>query len=520
MDSLKCPVTQHWGCLNSTQKQEILKAAREKLSTSTQSGHVWKTLDSNETTEFLCNFCSKGGLCSTCGKIAVEADNFHTPSRSNGTVDVNSTSQDNTTPQIQEIGSSTSQPEGTASDATKGDHDISKDDQQSHSVLPFRCSTCKRLWHYDCLRTKDDASASVDIATFYQKENNWQCDECASYVFPLDKIVAWRYCKQSVPKGVPQTVKYSANYKHALEYEYLVKWVGRSYRRLQWVPHMWLLSTHHSKLRHFALFGTKVQLTVSPAESPQTRMNARSAEELLLSDNDDDEKARRAEHSTAGPPVSIPDAEEKIPLQWKLVDRVLDVFLLRKKNARAQHTPAANNSESISNSSELSDEDVCNETQAEINAAFDNGEQPSDELVQSVDDWERMGKRKITYKDIDKVIWAFIKWDELPYDEGLTFLVDLYKSHFLTRSFLATWDSPPRRSSSEYGPFELAFKRFVDSRSVVVPKYSKRELEEQETKRGAKNWKPSVLGVPDNDTFDIGQRDARLMDFQVSSHHL
>ena len=79
----------------------------------------------------------------------------------------------------------------------------------------------------------------------------------------------------------------------------------------------------------------------------------------------------------------------------------------------------------------------------------------------------------------------------------------------------ATWDSPPRRGSPDYAVFERAFKNYIDARSVVVPKYSKGEIEEIERRRGAGNWKSSILGIPNLDTFDIGQGNARLMDFQV-----
>jgi hypothetical protein len=85
---------------------------------------------------------------------------------------------------------------------------------------------------------------------------------------------------------------------------------------------------------------------------------------------------------------------------------------------------------------------------------------------------------------------------------------------------LATWDSPPRRGSPDYAAFEKAFENYVDARSVVVPKYTKGEIEEMEKRRGAGTWRPSILGIPDIETFDIGQGNARLMDFQVicSSH--
>ena len=54
----------------------------------------------------------------------------------------------------------------------------------------------------------------------------------------------------------------------------------------------------------------------------------------------------------------------------------------------------------------------------ERNAAFHDGEQPSAELTETVDDWERRNKRELTEDDIDVVVWGFFKWQDLGYDDG------------------------------------------------------------------------------------------------------
>jgi chromodomain-helicase-DNA-binding protein 4 len=54
----------------------------------------------------------------------------------------------------------------------------------------------------------------------------------------------------------------------------------------------------------------------------------------------------------------------------------------------------------------------------ELQSAFDEGEQPSDDLTETVSEWEARMGRDISAKDLEHVVWAFIKWDDLAYDEG------------------------------------------------------------------------------------------------------
>lgn len=42
---------------------------------------------------------------------------------------------------------------------------------------------------------------------------------------------------------------------------------------------------------------------------------------------------------------------------------------------------------------------------------------------------------------------------------------------------LATWDSPPREDATGYKAFQVAFRRFLASREVIVKKLSKKEIE-------------------------------------------
>ena len=129
------------------------------------------------------------------------------------------------------------------------------------SELLFRCFTCKRLSHYAELPPKiEDDDEVVEIAASYQK--NWLCMDCSSYIYSLDKILAWRPYPATVVEEDPGR----ADYKSHLPREYLVKWEERGYRRTTWVPHMWLLSTSPGKLKNFVAGGSKVELLTANVE--------------------------------------------------------------------------------------------------------------------------------------------------------------------------------------------------------------------------------------------------------------
>jgi len=282
--------------------------------------------------------------------------------------------------------------------------------------LLFRCFTCKRLAHYSHLPTPpmlEPDSSVTDIAEHYQRMKSWLCADCSSFRYGLDKILAWRpYPANAVgastdPKGMP-------NYKAQLPREYLVKWSGRSYRRVQWVPHMWLVSTNPSKLKNFISGGSKVELLQEPVEQDAIEV----AEPIPLFEDEPDIRAAsvRATDDTVKPWLSaLPDAERRIPLSWKNVDRVLDIVLWRpttsKQASRRTGRRILSGSDDEEHSSNVDDERI-----RLSNLIFDQGEEPPAHLTETVKEWETHGI--LEKSDIDHVVWAFIKWEELGYDEG------------------------------------------------------------------------------------------------------
>lgn len=82
---------------------------------------------------------------------------------------------------------------------------------------------------------------------------------------------------------------------------------------------------------------------------------------------------------------------------------------------------------------------------------------------------------------------------------------------------LATWDSPPRPGTFGYEEFKIAFDEFLRARDVHVKKKSASEIQKIEDRGGRRRWEPSLLGIPENGVYDIGQDpSSKLMPFQVS----
>jgi len=381
--SLKCPVVMHWKCLNMEQRSEIRKAALERdmeeferkfplNPDGTRPEGARKPsrraeLSSYETTEFICIACMKGGSCIGCGEVALEPDP-RLKSRDNKNADEDVTMEETQPPQ--ELG-------------------IPKE-------LFFRCITCKRLSHYEHLPPPDHSDGSdwdaLSLAKHYSED--WFCGDCASFTYKVEKIIAWR----PSPEGAAQPDE--PNYRDALPREYLIKWKDRSYRRVTWVPHMWILATHGQMLRNFTLgTGPKVTLMERPVleevQDPEPTVpvgdTRDSAPPVTFGDVIEDAPLPSVDE---GPAEAIPDAHLRIPSAWKTVDRVLDILLWRPKKGGDDETM---------------------EHQRKIASEF--GEQPSDDYVLSLDSWERARKNDLAEEDIHHVAYAFFKWNDLGYEE-------------------------------------------------------------------------------------------------------
>lgn len=285
--------------------------------------------------------------------------------------------------------------------------------------LLFRCFTCKRIAHYEHLPLPPDFppnSTVADVAHFYAQ--TWLCADCSSYRYGVDKIIAWRpYPLNAVEPPRPNNEP--PRYKDSLPREYLVKWQDRSYRRVQWVPHMWLLSTSHAKLRNFLAGGSKVELMKTLEDGTKMDIDE-PAPAFEIGDESRASSAKPGTNTPALPQNAIPDAHRRIPPAWKTVDRVLDIFLWhpRRQNTKGYNAKKKDKRKNNGSESSISRQEFDDGIEKEHVLAFEQGEQPSDDLIESISEWERRMGAQFSLDDAEQVVWAFIKWDGLGYDEG------------------------------------------------------------------------------------------------------
>ena len=401
----------HWKCLARTQRDEITGAARarDKARWRAQAEEAnepspgnlpdRKELDINQTTEFICGQCMKGGICMGCLEVALEPDsslaNKQPPCR----------------PSLEPAQSDIPDIEMVDNTSPIGDDTSS----QPSPELLFRCFACRRLAHYRHLPDPDNAAwEDANLASYYQEETGWRCADCTSYVYPLDKILAWR----PYPPGVAESAAAGPpNPKASLPREYLVKWADRSYRRTQWVPHMWLVSTNLLKLKNFLTGGSKVPLLDEPVSDEAAmdvdKLDGISKEPVSFEPSADVTPeigpSTESKHISFGP---LPDAERRIPPAWKTVDRVLDVrFWNPSSNTKGKHKKKG-----VSHGGQLDGSPLSPGQQQE--RAYAEGEQPDESLMEEPDDWLSRTGEVLSVEHIDKVVWVFVKWNDLGYEEG------------------------------------------------------------------------------------------------------
>lgn len=380
----------HWSCLAKAQRDEIIKAARAKADSELQDGDEpterFMTLDADQSTEFVCGSCAKGGNCMCCKKVALVPEKVDTDLE--GKDEANS-----------ELAVKTLEP--------------------LRETL-FRCFTCKRIAHYSCLSIKDDDNLEpAEVAAVFQEDNDWQCADCVSYIFPIDNIIAWRPSPSDAMDAYASS-KSIPDIKENLPRDYLVKWVGRSYRRAEWVPHMWLATTHAAKLKNFYTAGPKIPLLDAPIEEgqPSRAIEDSTANPIFSAEasRDASVEAESSSRSEDGPPAALPDALLRIPPLWKTVDRVLDILLWSPEKSKGKQRKSKDEVENSEG------EDLTPEAANALWEAYEFGSEPPTEFTETTEEFEKRMGRKVGLEDINRVVWAFIKWDDLPYDEGNKYL--------------------------------------------------------------------------------------------------
>jgi chromodomain-helicase-DNA-binding protein 4 len=440
VSSLKCPLAAHWRCLASTQRDEILKAVQARdlmtweamhgkgavdTSRTTADGNTNNDrpiqvpprrpgLESHQTTEFICSMCSKGGICMCCKNIALDPDSVATRKADEFIPLSGSTTFINTHPAVPEVETYFSARTPRIESQDQDSAILSKD-------LLFRCRLCKRLAHYAHLPPPDGVinnnaeEINVEaIAEYYQFNQDWSCADCVSFVYRAEKILAWRPdpANAQQPELPPDE---SISPKMHLPREYLVKWQDRSYRRVQWVPHGWLASVHAGLLRNFLAHGPRVELLGHAVREDQVA-NEISEGGIGGASKDSDDSGRKSEIRSEGAALlAVPDAERRIPPAWKTVDRVLDLLIW---SPRDQALNKRKKSRKETTASVGVDTTPDPDFQSEWNEAFEFGEEPSAQNTSTVEEWEAGKEDELSADDIDRIVWAFVKWDDLGYDEG------------------------------------------------------------------------------------------------------
>ncbi|KAG9018869.1 hypothetical protein FRB90_008806 [Tulasnella sp. 427] len=496
---LKCCVAAHWKCLSTLQKTEILTAIRQKEQEKFGANYTnRKTLDWEESTEFVCGSCLRGGICMQCNEPVKTED----------------------PPTIESGAEKNKDDDVVMADAAIDPPEVLKVDATSSSRLLFRCSTCKRPAHYEHIAPLTDGAPEGVEAIAQSYQENWSCQDCRRWLYKLDKIIAWRpYPADAVE--APRNADTPINYKSSLPREYLVKWEDVSFRHLEWVPHMWLLTTNQQKLRNFLTQGAKVRLYPTDHEEVAKAMKlsdpSRSAS-IHSSGSGETTKAgsptadagnavelfqKKAKWKEAkeeagtdelpeGEPSANPIAEHCIPRAWKTVDRVLDVVFwkprLKNKHKSKAKSKKGKNHRQVASEDEMSDsqEDEVQEEDSR-RAALVPGEQPNPTLVETMAEREaRTGE--ITRDDLKDAVWCFFKWRELTHED-------------------ATWDSPPRPNDHGYEEYVQAFEAFLEAQKVVLVPLSPAEQRKKD------NRPPMDLPVISDPGFEQG---GKLMPFQAS----
>ncbi|KAJ7071197.1 SNF2 family N-terminal domain-containing protein [Mycena amicta] len=415
---LKCPVAVHWGCLASTQRDEILKAVREV------DRAAWRSTQPETELQ------DENGQPKVHAQKAVSAWVVWRPPWS----------------------LTFSQ---RAADAPSTDVEMKVAlKYDSFTALLFRCLVCKRLAHYEHLPVPPECHPEGPIG------------DIAGPLYFLLVVSRLLFLLNLLWNRT----KYHITRRLSLENISSNGWADL-FGGHKWVPHMWLVSTNHAKLKNFLATGPKVELL----EQPVGESEKASAEKYSIPSR------RRLE-------TVVNQAGQQSLRPGRQPDRVMDIVLWRPRKTNKKKQKGKGKAMARIESDE--DDDMDEEAEMERAAVLD-GLEPSSVFSESLDEWESRTRDKFTMEHIDQVAWAFFKWNELTYDE-------------------ATWDSPPLPDSPGYAAFSTALERFIAARDVWIPEGTKTRMPDR-AKEGYSSHR-----LKQAEDLSLGQDPAfKLMDFQV-----
>ncbi|CAE6425416.1 unnamed protein product [Rhizoctonia solani] len=532
---LRCCVVGHWGCLSASQRQEILVAAKqhenelakaEKRAEGIEVDDHAVLVDKrkqvwlDEATEFICGQCSKGGRCIVCK----EETAFHSvPVPDEGSSAAKPIDLD--TPPPEKAGDSEAPKEtGNSASVASPLGPVKPGEIRSRYVplgapqILFRCITCRRPAHWEHMPPRDPSDQHQNtvsqIAEAYVEPgpDQWKCHECLRLKYPAESILGWR----PDPPGAVETLAPGQipKPKDMLPREYLVKFKERGFKRVEWVPHMWMLAMHEGILRHFLKDGTKLHLLEDESEEFQERIGkaeqsndkgkgksstGRALDVLPAfarsrSISAEDVKPKPEYDETPGPML---DAQLRIPNSWLRIDRVLDLRLRRPKPKKLGSKIVISTKKR--KATRVNDSDEADEIDSESDsilfdeAEFVDGEEPPSNMTETVADLEaRKGRMPDAEELLTRAVWVYFKFEDLQYDE-------------------CVWDSPPKEGSLEWDSYKRAVSQYLFAQSVQVVKLTKKEEEKRDNRphRDLSHWSGADLQPK------LEDESLKLMPFQV-----
>ncbi|CAE6385985.1 unnamed protein product [Rhizoctonia solani] len=535
---LRCCVVGHWGCLSASQRQEILISAKrhenelakaEKRAEGIEVDDDAVLVDKrkqiwlDEATEFICGRCSAGGRCIVC-----KEETASRPASIPGEGSSIAKAIDVDTPPPEKTGELDIPKETETTDSTPGPSPLgpAKPGEIRSRYVPlgapqilFRCITCRRPGHWQHMPPRDPNDrhqiTASQIAKVYLEPgpNQWKCHECLRLKYPAESILGWRPDPpEAVEKLTPGQIPKP---KDMLQREYLVKFKERGFKRVEWVPHMWMLAMHDGILRHFLKDGTKLDLLnddseeflekTGKKEQDDDNRKGKSSTSRALDvlptfarsrsiSSEGDTKPKTEYDETPGPML---DAQLRIPNSWLRIDRVLDFRLRRPKQKKigSKSTTSAKKRKAarVEDSDESDEIDSESENSLFSQGEFVDGEEPSNDTVETVADFEmREGRMPTAGELLTRAVWVYLKFEDLQYDE-------------------CVWDSPPKKGSLEWDSYERAISQYLFAQSVQVVKLTKAEEAKRDDRphRDLSHWSGVDLQPK------LEDKSLKLMPFQV-----
>jgi superfamily II DNA or RNA helicase len=115
----------------------------------------------------------------------------------------------------------------------------------------FRCSTCRRAFHFEHLPNASGADArritsdtdSLRAKNIEEYSIEWKCKDCGDAPAKIDALVAWRPVDRENYIG-QRYLDYGEDH-----IEYLIKWDKQSHRHCVWMPGSWVWGATHGAMR-------------------------------------------------------------------------------------------------------------------------------------------------------------------------------------------------------------------------------------------------------------------------------